>query len=104
MRIHLNFTKHQSLGNVYNNNPIDNFQKFESAKNVYSNHKINIDASIKETLSGSGGEIISGTEITIPTGHYQNSEFVNNLIFIVDEINSGNVHLSLIKVGLKTNH
>jgi hypothetical protein len=104
MKINLDLTKHQSMGNVYQDKPSDNYQQFESAKKVYADNKDSILASIADILTQGAREILAGTTITIPAGHYKNSDFINNLSFIVDQISTDNIDLSLTNVGYKTSH
>jgi hypothetical protein len=104
MKINLDFAKNQSLGNINDNQSQDNHADFKAAKKVYADNKDNIQSSIVDTLKQGANELVAGSTITIPTGHYNDSGFVNNLTFTVDEINTDNASLSLSQVGHKTSH
>ena len=98
MRLNIDFTTHQSLGNVNDDNSIDNYKDFENAKALLKSDKEAIRNSIIEGFENLGIELTKDTQITIPVGHYTNSGFINSLEFLVTDFDENEVNISLINV------
>ncbi len=97
--IKIDFAKNKSLGNVYENDILNNFESFESAKKFYNKHKFNMDKSIIETMNMGIPVASAGSLVTVPTVVYQDRGFIKSLTFNVISRTEDEAVLTLSNVG-----
>ncbi len=96
MKISIDFSKHKSLGNAYDETKPDNAKFFVKAEELYTKCKTQMEDSIKETVELQTFQ--NGGTISIPTSHFHGSGFIKSMVFNVEEINEENCKLSLKKI------
>lgn len=97
MELNLDFTTHQSIGNVNDENYEDNHKSFKRAKALYNNDEELVHNLILESFDNLGIEITEGMEILIPIGDHLDG-LISSLKFKVNAVNEKEANLSLTKV------
>lgn len=96
MKISIDFSKHKSLGNVYDEAKPDNAKFFGKAEELYMKYKTQMEDSIKETIELQTFQ--NGGTISIPTLHFSGNGFIKSMVFNVEEMDKENCKLSLKKI------
>jgi len=96
MNIIINFSKHISLGNVYDSSIIDNNNDFKNAQLLYNIYTFEINDRVNKTLKNP--PLIKDKIIT-NVQDLKYSSFIISLEFEVEEIIESTLRLSLTKVN-----